>query len=363
MDITAVDLCDNNVTIVLTTQNNTGGCANSYAIIRTWTASDDCGNAVADSQTITILDTLPPVLFGIPADMTVDCDNIPAPPVNGPGGVTAVDNCDTSPNLLRVQSDNQDPDPTQCGHVNFEITRTWIATDDCGNVQTQSQTLSVRDTEAPLLFCPAADTFIVSTGTCLADGPLVRTKFISDNCSGGGTSLLTDTLPILNTSGTPLLSGVVDTVFFAFSFAGVPDQYVTGNIHLQINLFNADAEEPGEYYRIYTEDGTLLTQTNPVPAQCGNGVIPPPTRQKIGMIVLSPIAGAIGGEEGSSPPGRWSAEFFNHSKIDMIASLADADGRRISAFFGPDHAALHQVVDQQFVLQIRPRNHLENLTE
>ncbi|MCF8237729.1 MAG: gliding motility-associated C-terminal domain-containing protein [Saprospiraceae bacterium] len=271
MDITAVDLCDNNVTIVLTTQNNTGECANSYAIIRTWTASDDCGNAVADSQTITVIDSLPPVLFGIPADMTVACDNIPAPPINGPGGVTAVDNCDSTPDLLRVQSDNQDPDPTQCGHRNYEITRTWIATDDCGNVRTGSQTLAVRDTEAPLLFCPAVDTFVVSTGTCLAEGPLVRSKFISDNCDGGGASILTDTMPILNTSGSPLLSGVVDTVFFDFSFAGVPDQYVTGNINLRINLYNADAEEPGEYYRIYAEGNTLLTQTNPVPVQCANG--------------------------------------------------------------------------------------------
>lgn len=272
MDITATDLCDKNVTIVLTTQNNVGSCANSYGIVRTWTASDDCGNAVADSQTITVIDTLPPVLFGIPADMTVDCDNIPAPPVNGPGGVTAVDNCDTSPNLLRVDADNQDSDPAQCGHVNYEITRTWIATDDCGNVRTGSQVLFVRDREAPQVFCPSVDTFIVNPGTCTISGILINPEYISDNCTGGGATILTDTLPILNTSGSPLLSGVVDTVFFALSFSGLPDQYITGNTLLRINLYNADAEEPGEYYRIYAEDGTLLTQTNPVPAQCGNGM-------------------------------------------------------------------------------------------
>ncbi|MBK7344658.1 MAG: hypothetical protein IPJ06_17135 [Saprospiraceae bacterium] len=272
MDITAVDLCDNNVTIVLTTQNNVGGCTNSYGIVRTWTASDECGNAVADSQTITVIDTLPPVLFGIPADITVDCDDIPPPPANGPGGVTAIDNCDASPNLLRVDVDNQDPDPTQCGHVNYEITRTWIATDDCGNVRTADQVLFVRDRQGPEVYCLPVDTLIVTSGTCAISGALIQPVFVSDNCTPEGAMTLSDTLPIVNTSGYPLLSGVVDTVFFALPFSGLPDQYITGNTFLRINLYNADAEEPGEYYRIYGEEGTLLTQTNPVPNQCGTGV-------------------------------------------------------------------------------------------
>ena len=272
MDITATDACDNSPTITLTTQNNTGGCTHEFGIVRIWTATDDCGNATTGSQMISVIDTLPPVLSGIPVDATVDCDQIPVPPVIGPGGVMASDNCDATPTIIRIDNDNRDPDPTQCGYTNYEITRTWLATDDCGNVQSRSQVLAVRDRVAPTLFCPTSDTVVVAPGICTVSGPLVQIDFTGDNCTDGGGVVLSDTLPIVNTSGTPLLSGVVDTVLFSLPFNGLPDQYITGNVTLRIDLYDADAEEPGEYYRVYAEDGTLLTQTNPVPAQCSNGV-------------------------------------------------------------------------------------------
>ena len=80
-----------------------------------------------------------------------------------------------------------------------------------------------------------------------------------------------DTAAILNTSGTPLLSGVVDNILFTLPFVGLPTNYVTGNIILVVDLIQADAEQPSEYYTIFGEDGTLLGQTNPTPSQCGSG--------------------------------------------------------------------------------------------
>ena len=46
-----------------------GACAGDYTITRTFTATDDCGNATTATQTITIVDTTAPVLT-IPADYT-----------------------------------------------------------------------------------------------------------------------------------------------------------------------------------------------------------------------------------------------------------------------------------------------------
>ena len=43
-------------------------------ITRTFTATDDCGNATTATQTITIIDTTEPVLT-IPADYTAECSD------------------------------------------------------------------------------------------------------------------------------------------------------------------------------------------------------------------------------------------------------------------------------------------------
>ena len=64
----------------------TEGCG---TIVRTWTVTDNCGNTTTATQTITVQDTQPPTLVGVPADVTVECTAIPAAAT-----VTASDNCD-----------------------------------------------------------------------------------------------------------------------------------------------------------------------------------------------------------------------------------------------------------------------------
>jgi hypothetical protein len=52
-------------------------CGSTLVIQRRWTATDECGNSVACIQTITVLDTIAPVLTGVPADTQVSCDALP----------------------------------------------------------------------------------------------------------------------------------------------------------------------------------------------------------------------------------------------------------------------------------------------
>src|SRR5204863_7356587 len=56
-----------------------GPCAGSYVLHRTWTATDNCGNATTSAtQDITVSDTTGPVLAGVPANTSADCASVPA---------------------------------------------------------------------------------------------------------------------------------------------------------------------------------------------------------------------------------------------------------------------------------------------
>jgi hypothetical protein len=59
-------------------------------IKRTWTATDACGNTSSKTQVITVQDTQAPVLSAAPADVTVECNAVPAAAI-----LTATDNCST----------------------------------------------------------------------------------------------------------------------------------------------------------------------------------------------------------------------------------------------------------------------------
>ncbi|MBK9015411.1 MAG: DUF11 domain-containing protein [Saprospiraceae bacterium] len=142
--VTATDNCDSTPTLSFN-ETNSGGTI-CYTITRTWTATDDDGNTITATQVITVTDDVLPTLVGVPANTTADCGNVPAPAT-----VTATDNC--SANLQVVFSETQTSDP-----CNYTITRTWSATDDCGNVSTAVQIVTVhghgtaRDVCHPRLF-------------------------------------------------------------------------------------------------------------------------------------------------------------------------------------------------------------------
>src|SRR6185295_14676462 len=122
--VTATDNCDTNPAVTLTAVTN-GTCPT--LITRTWVARDFCNNTSTNTQVITVLDTTPPVLVGVPAATNVQClANVP-PPAN----VTATDNCDTNPAVTLTAVTN--------GTCPTLITRTWVARDFCNNTSTNSQ--------------------------------------------------------------------------------------------------------------------------------------------------------------------------------------------------------------------------------
>jgi hypothetical protein len=142
-NVTAKDNCDQgNIEVWYMETRENGSCKYNYKLIRSWTAQDACGNKNTKTQTITVRDTKAPVLYGVPNDKTVDCDEIPGKPQ-----VYAKDNCDEDDIEVWYAENRVEG---SCKH-NYKLVRTWTAQDACGNTTTAKQTITVIDNKAPTL--------------------------------------------------------------------------------------------------------------------------------------------------------------------------------------------------------------------
>ena len=108
-----------------------GSCPGNSQILRTWRAVDACGNENVHTQTITLVDTTPPVFTGnLPQDQNLECGNIPMAVE-----LTATDNSGEVSITLEEHEVEGD-----C-KSKYSLIRTWTATDSCGNTATYVQTL------------------------------------------------------------------------------------------------------------------------------------------------------------------------------------------------------------------------------
>jgi hypothetical protein len=140
--VQASDNCGGKVTVTWEGDVSDGKTC-PETITRTYKATDECGNTATCTQTITVDDTTPPVL---------DCpDDILDP-------VQALPPAATTPEELAAQggsvSDNCGPvtltskdvdDGAPCPAPYHTVTRTYTATDACGNVSTCTQTIRVKN--------------------------------------------------------------------------------------------------------------------------------------------------------------------------------------------------------------------------
>ncbi|NNL31839.1 MAG: T9SS type A sorting domain-containing protein, partial [Flavobacteriaceae bacterium] len=171
VDLTATDNCDGDITVSPTANTTPGACANDFVMVRTWTFTDDCGNTSSVSQTITVNDDTPPVIT-CPADLTLEAGpNLDISPANT-GSATATDNCGGDPTIEFTDVVT----PGNCiGQTT--ITRTWTATDECGNQSSCDQIITIGDDSPPTITCPpdvvlecvvGLDTSPANTGTATA---------------------------------------------------------------------------------------------------------------------------------------------------------------------------------------------------
>src|SRR5206468_1736292 len=117
----ASDNCGLVTVSILSTVTNQG-CGSTFVATRTWVATDQCGNTNTCSQTIATVDSSAPSI-SCSGNKTNEC---------GVGSLTfdtptASDTCGTASISILSTVTNL----TSCN--TFLATRTWVATDQCGN--------------------------------------------------------------------------------------------------------------------------------------------------------------------------------------------------------------------------------------
>jgi hypothetical protein len=218
---TAYDNCGS-VSIDVSDVTLPGQCANGYTLVRTYTATDDCGNNATATQIITVIDTTDPVFGQLPESITIACDDV----VPAPAEVTATDNCQGD---VDVQF-SEEIDGDGCYVV---ISRTWTAEDACGNSVEYQQNITIVDNIAPVfenfpyfvqLSCELVDDYTISASdNCGQVTITFNDNFLSGGCYETISRTWTATDECGNSTSAEQLISVTDET--APTIIGVGDDY------------------------------------------------------------------------------------------------------------------------------------------
>ncbi|SHN31880.1 hypothetical protein, partial [Chitinophaga sp. CF418] len=139
--IGVTDNCTAGLTVQTSTTVSDSTCVNKYKITRKWWAVDLCGNK-SDTlkQVITVNDNIKPVITAnFNNTVNVQClKDVPAAPTP-----TATDNCSNG-NIAPVYSEKGSG--SACDST---ITRKWVFADACGNSDSVSQVINIKDDIKP----------------------------------------------------------------------------------------------------------------------------------------------------------------------------------------------------------------------
>ena len=272
----AYDECDGSVLVTNDYTGYTQSC--NHVITVHFNAVDASGNnAITVSSTITFEDVTPPVLT-IPADVAVECDAVPAV-----GTATAMDDCD---NDVMITYDGEVRTDGACAN-SYTLTRTWTATDDCGNITTRNQLITVDDNTAPtatdpdpinvecISEVPVPDVTVVDdeADNCTAtpvvafvsdvsDGmsnpeTITRTYSVTDAC---GNSINVTQLIIIQDVTPPVISGCPSdiTITADTSYCGVPVTWTAPTASDNCSVILSSTHNPGDTLTVGT---TTVTYT------------------------------------------------------------------------------------------------------
>jgi gliding motility-associated-like protein len=279
------DNCDDGLSATFDDTIIPGACVNSYTVQRLWRVEDDCGNFTELFQNITVIDNEIPTLNTAPQNLTIECDletEVLAAFnawIADNGGAVASDNCSAPAFLTWFAYNTGTTDlatlpPHNCpspGGITRQLEVDFVVVDECGNQRTATARFRVIDTTPPTIVDCPADTFALTdlgacTGTFTFFPPVVV-----ENCGATlADAFFTDTQPITYSGSGDPLNEPADPITYQFDLSPIAPVSIAGPVTLSVQLENADAESPTEYFIVKGEDGTVIGQTTPTNVQCGS---------------------------------------------------------------------------------------------
>ncbi len=165
----------------------------------TYTVTDTHGNTNTATQTVTVTDSILPVIKA-PANITVSADSskcsathvaLGTPVASDNSGVASVSN--NAPASFPVGT----------------TTITYTVKDNHGNSNTATQTITVTDTQKPIIKAPANVSVFAGNNSCSATNVALGTPVTSDNC---GVASVTNNAPASYAAGTTTVTYTVTDI-------------------------------------------------------------------------------------------------------------------------------------------------------
>ncbi|MEL1247814.1 gliding motility-associated C-terminal domain-containing protein [Flavobacterium sp. DGU41] len=156
------------ITVLDTIDREVSECEGEYIISRTWTITDSCNNSSNYTQTITVFDNTPPILITpLDAQISALCSEIPEIPQ-----LVFTDNCSGIQDVVYNETS------TIISIYAYVIVREWVASDNCGNEASFTQTINVS-VEEPFDAIPFA--------ICIEENPIDLFTILDDSIPTTGT--------------------------------------------------------------------------------------------------------------------------------------------------------------------------------
>jgi len=121
-----------------------GSCTDDWTETRNWAVTDGCDDITFASRSIVYSDQTAPS-FTAPPDVTFECGTSFSTDVSLTGNAQPTDNCDPSPSIRHSDASS----PSVCFPGTGQITRTFTASDRCGNQASADQLINIVDTTPP----------------------------------------------------------------------------------------------------------------------------------------------------------------------------------------------------------------------
>ena len=291
--INIIDNCASEVIITFSDSPVGEGC--DMQIIRTWDIRDLCGSSLILPQTITIRDTIAPMITNEAEDVILNCENATDVDqafslwVSNFAGATASDECGNSvTSFVAVPGSYDLNDPStfpgdspgmldfvdcpssELGAFRFENVDV-VFVDGCNNASVTTASFKIVDDIAPTISGGLSDTTlsIIDPNSCEIS-LLIPALNVEDGCGDLDNSFsMTDRYDIQSSElGSEQIP--VDSFrarFGPFNAANLDESQM---VTLRVQMINIDADDPTEYFNIVAEDGTDLGRTPNTPVQCGD---------------------------------------------------------------------------------------------